>query len=318
MRGYLEIFKGPIKSENLIFSEYNLIVDQAGEHAVDILTTLPATSAVEYAQTSSTLDLGIKAISLGCASSSHGYNYYDPSAVDSGPSSLMPVPPTPMDETLQPPIFADVLETSGPGRLGHFLNYYEFSGSYPTLHLLDIRQHGCYLPSGGIDFAGSSFGYTHPGPLVNDMSGIQTGDLNSVSAINSEGFILESRVARTSQTTQDASGGFIVSGNALEVSATREVRYILTINYKDWKFLDYYYGGIGAIGLWTLDRDKTLMKYQDESETAKIDLYNIADITKNPVFKLFSKKVFLPGGLDIDLATGTHTDYLTISWSIKF
>jgi hypothetical protein len=60
------------------------------------------------------------------------------------------------------------------------------------------------------------------------------------------------------------------------------------------------------------------MKYQDESETAKIDLYNIADISKNPVFKLFSKKVFLPGGLDIDLATGTHTDYLTISWSIKF
>ena len=121
MKGYLEIFKGPIKSENLIFSEYNLIVDQAGEHAVDILTTLPATSAVEYTQTSSTLDLGIKAISLGCASSSHGYNYYDPSAVDSGPSSLMPVTPTPMDETLQPPIFAEgTKDTSGPGRLGHF------------------------------------------------------------------------------------------------------------------------------------------------------------------------------------------------------
>ena len=75
---------------------------------------------------------------------------------------------------------------------------------------------------------------------------------------------------------------------------------------------------IGAIGLWTLDREATLVKYGDELQTANIDLYNVADISKNPVFRLFSKKTFLPGGLKIDTGTGTHTDYLTISWSIKF
>ena len=305
MEGYLEIFKGPIKSENLIFSDYNLIVDQAGEHVVDILTFLPSPSSVINAVTSSTLDWGIKAMSLGSASGSLSYNAYNPSS-DNGPSSLPGVPPAPLDTTLQP------VTASGPGRLGHFLNYYQFSGSYSGLDMDEIQEHGCYLPSGGLNFAASSFG----SPVPNDMSGLQQGDLNLANVINSEGFILESKVARSSQTLVDSSGGFIVSGVA-DLSATREVKYILTISYKDWKFLDYYYGGIGSIGLWTLDRDATLAKYQGESDTAQLDLYNIADITRNPVFKLFSKKIFLPGGLRINEATA-YDDYLTITWSIKF
>ena len=305
MEGYLEIFKGPIKSENLIFSDYNLIVDQAGEHVVDILTFLPSPSSVINAVTSSTLDWGIKAMSLGSASGSLSYNAYNHSS-DNGPSSLPGVPPAPLDTTLQP------VTASGPGRLGHFLNYYQFSGSYSGLDMDEIQEHGCYLPSGGLNFAASSFG----SPVPNDMSGLQQGDLNLANVINSEGFILESKVARSSQTLVDSSGGFIVSGVA-DLSATREVKYILTISYKDWKFLDYYYGGIGSIGLWTLDRDATLSKYQGESDTAQLDLYNIADITRNPVFKLFSKKIFLPGGLRINEATA-YDDYLTITWSIKF
>ena len=305
MKGYLEIFKGPIKSENLIFSDYNFIVDQAGEHVVDILTFLPSPSSVINAVTSSTLDWGIKAMSLGSASGSLSYNSYNTSS-DNGPSSLPGVPPAPLDTTLQP------VTASGPGRLGHFLNYYQFSGSYSGLDMDEIQEHGCYLPSGGLNFAASSFG----SPVPNDMSGLQQGDLNLANVINSEGFILESKVARSSQTLVDSSGGFIVSGVA-DLSATREVKYILTISYKDWKFLDYYYGGIGSIGLWTLDRDATLAKYQGESDTAQLDLYNIADITRNPVFKLFSKKVFLPGGLKID-ESSAYDDYLTITWSIKF
>ena len=172
------------------------------------------------------------------------------------------------------------------------------------------------MSSSGNYFEGSSFGYTHDGSIVNDMSGLQIGDLNSASAINSEGYILESKVARSSQSLADASGGFLVSGIA-DLSATREVKYILTISYKDWKFLDYYYGGIGAIGLWTLDRDATLDKYDSESEAANINLYNITDITKNPVFKLFSKKVFLPGGLQLN-ESSSNDDYITITWGIKF
>ena len=232
------------------------------------------------------------------------------SAIKVKSTPLLSIPPNPIDTDIQPSV------GKGPGRLGHFLNYYNFSGSYPFLDTVDLREYGCYLPSGGISFAGSSFGYTHPGNLTNDMSGTQTGDLNSASAINSEGFILESTVARASQTLVDASGGFIVSGIA-DVSATREVKYILTISYKDWKFLDYYYGGIGAIGLWTIDMDATLDKYSSESETTGIDLYNVADISRNPVFKLFAKKVFLPGGLKID-ETSSNDDYMTITWGLKF
>ena len=225
-------------------------------------------------------------------------------------SPLLSIPPSPTDTTLQP------ATSTGPGRLGHFLNYYNFSGSYSGLDLDEIREHGCYIPSAGINFAGSSFGYTHPGTSPNDMSGLQTGDLNMSGVINSEGFILESPVVRASQTLVDSSGGFVVSGIA-DVSATREVKYILTLSYKDWKFLDYYYGGIGAIGLWTLDRAATLDKYVNESETAGIDLYNVADISRNPVFKLFAKKVFLPGGLRIN-ESSSNDDYMTITWGIKF
>lgn len=309
MKGYVQIYQGSIKDENLIFSEPNMIVDTAGHHIVDVLTTLPTPSSLSVVQASSIEDFGIKAITLGSAQGSTSYNSYNTSS-DSGPSSLLAIAPNPIDTSLQP------VTVSGPGRLGHFLNYYNFSGSYPTLTADDIQEYGCYLPSAGIDFAGSSFGYTHPGPLVNDMSGVQIGDLNSASAINSEGYILESTVARDSQTLSDASGGFIVSGVA-DVSATREVKYILTLSYKDWKFLDYYYGGIGAIGLWTLDREATLYNYNSESETAGIDLYNVADVSRNPVFKLFAKKVFLPGGLKID-ETSSNDDYMTITWGIKF
>ena len=309
MKGYIEIYQGRITEENLIFSEGNMIVDGAGEHVTDIFTTLLVPSALLIAQTSSLGDFGIKAITLGSAQGSTSYNSYNTSS-DSGPSSIVPIRPNPVDTTLQP------ATVSGPGRLGHFLNYYNFSGSYSGLDLDDIQEYGCYLPSAGISFAGSSFGYTDDGSVVNDMSGVQTGDLNSASAINSEGYILESTVARASQTLVDASGGFIVSGIA-DVSATREVKYILTISYKDWKFLDYYYGGIGAIGLWTLDREATFLKYSNESETAGIDLYNVADISRNPVFKLFAKKVFLPGGLKID-ETASNDDYMTITWGIKF
>lgn len=305
MKGYVEIFSGRVSDDHLIYSDYNMIVDGAGEHIIDVLTTIPTPSSLAVNQVTAASAMGIKAMTLGSASGSTSYNSYSPSA-DSGPSSLMPVVPTPIDRTLQP------VTASGPGRLGHFLNYYNFSGSYPSLTEEDIREHGCYLPSAGIDFAASTFG----SPVPNDMSGLQTGDLNSAGAINSEGFILESPVARASQTLADASGGFIVSGIG-DVSATREIKYILTISYRDWKFLDYYYGGIGAIGLWTLDMEETRKRYNDETDTSEIDLYNVADISRNPAFKLFSKKVFLPGGLKLDEASA-NDDYITITWGIKF
>ncbi len=311
MKGYLEIFKGPPIEDNLIYSDNNLIVDGAGAHVADILANNNS-SSIAGEPTSSISDFGIKAMTLASPKGHLNYNSYNVRS-DSGPSSIQSIISHPEDITVQP------ASESGPGNMGHFLNYYNFSGLDPlsALTVDEIHEHGCYLPSGGITFDGSTFGYTHPGNIANDMSGTKTGVLNAASAINSDGFILESTLARSSQTLYDASAGFIVSAIG-DVSSTRQVKYILTVSYEDWKFLDYYYGGIGAIGLWTLDREATLVKYGDELQTANIDLYNVADISKNPVFRLFSKKTFLPGGLKIDTGTGTHTDYLTISWSIKF
>tara|TARA_Y100000004_G_scaffold173130_1_gene210666 strand:+ start:1761 stop:4643 length:2883 start_codon:yes stop_codon:yes gene_type:complete len=226
-------------------------------------------------------------------------------------SSFTPESPSPLDTTVQ-------TSSVGPGKLGHFLNYISFSahGAYADLDFEDIVSHGCYIPSGGITLPADTFGYTNDGSRVNDMSGAAVvGKLNDTSSVNSDGFILESRVARGSQVEGDASAGFVVSAIGT-LSSTREVKYILTIKYEDWKFLDYYYGGIGSIGLWTLDRKKTLAKYADETETASIDLYNL-DPARNPVFKLFAKKIFLPGGLKLNEAS-SNDDYITIHWGITF
>ena len=308
MKGYLEIFKGPPSSDNLIYSEHNLIVDGAGHHVANILSTpnIPRGGSDLLMTTSGIGDFGIKAMTLGTSYQASAYKKYPDALISS--KNLVALNPNPTDTSLQP------LGVSG---LGHFVNYYNFSAHYGSLNTNEIEDYGSYLPSGGITFEGSSFGYTHPGNLTNDMSGTQIGVLNAASAINSDGFILESTLARSSQTLYDASAGFIVSSIG-DLSSTREVKYILTLTYADWKFLDYYYGGIVAIGLWTLDREATLLKYGDEFPNTNIDLYNIVDISKNPVFKLFSKKIFLPGGLKIDQSSGTYKDYLTISWSIKF
>ena len=199
--------------------------------------------------------------------------------------TLKPIDPSPVDTTLQPPIIDST--GSGPGHLGHFLNYANFSATY-ALTEWDARRHGCYHP---------------------------TGVLNNTSSVNSEGFIIESRVARTSQTFLDASAGFVVSGLG-DVSATREVRYIITLGHQDWNVLDALYGGLGAIGLWTLDAEKTLDNYTEGSVLTDISLYNETDVYKNPVFKLFAKKVFLPGGLK--LLDPAADDSMSIVWSIKF
>ena len=81
MRGYIEIYQGDISEENLIFSDNNLIVDGAGHHVVDILTTLPTPSSLSVAQASSISDFGIKAITLGSAQGSLSYTPYQPDPI---------------------------------------------------------------------------------------------------------------------------------------------------------------------------------------------------------------------------------------------
>ena len=140
------------------------------------------------------------------------------------------------------------------------------------------------------------------------------------------GFILPSPVALTSQTHTDASAGFVTSAVG-DLSATSEVKYILTLRADEWKLLDYYYGGLGSIGLWTIDYEATNRKFGELSKPPFLDtttgnpyatsLYNLTDPEKEPVFKLFSKKVFFPGGLKIPEGTA-NDEYITIVWGIKF
>tara|TARA_R110002074_G_scaffold211524_1_gene380936 strand:- start:5723 stop:7513 length:1791 start_codon:yes stop_codon:yes gene_type:complete len=596
MDGYIQIYNGPLENDNIIFEEHNLIVDSASEHISKIFTYLPSPSSISASVTLPNSVAGITAISLGSAQSSKSYNILGASGI----TDLEAIPPVPTDTTIQPPIY-ELGTLSGPGSMGQFLNYIDFSGHYPSLTALEIKNHGCYIPSGGI-FAASGvssgmykwleieshngrglairsdskiFGWgkyaQYPGeyilnniPTDNNFSSISLGDhhavalthrgnivswggrdndtwgavaltpkgsnftkvdagferstaldssgnihqwgnttfgghpqadppdgsgyidiaessewtaaidgsgyihvwgyekthlgdtwsrlndapdtsgwtaislgedhglalsgthltswgnpsgtigtpsgsftsisggynqslalssngaisqwgvggeygtslsanspdrdewqgfskisagtdfnltlsgeylvsgwgndayngisnipasgivgiehlfsgtLNDTSSINSEGYILESRVDRDTQTILDASAGFVVSGIGT-VSSTREVKYILTLNHDEWHYLNKYYGGIGSIGLWTLNIEDTLKKYPEGTTIDNIDLYNLADTTKNPVFKLFSKKVFLPGGLQ--LIDETRDSFITIVWSIKF
>tara|TARA_R110000765_G_scaffold84080_2_gene162883 strand:- start:1189 stop:2961 length:1773 start_codon:yes stop_codon:yes gene_type:complete len=590
MDGYIQIYNGSLEDNNIIFEEHNLIVDSAAEHICRMFTYPPSPLSISSLVTLPNSVAGITAISLGSAQGSKSYN----SMGFSGIQALEGIAPLPTDTTIQPPLYDS--ETSGPGRMGQFLNYIDFSGHYPTLSPSEIKNHGCYIPSGGIfaasgyettyewleidtfeergiaiksdgtlhgwgrfdqfpgefilnniptenNFSSVSLGTDHAialtrqgeiiswgsdsngevsntpsgtgfvkvsagrgrsmaidssgyiqqwgepsfsggldvypptasgfteisaaaahsmaldnsgyitvwGTLTGDMkdntpdtsgwtaisagnrhslalsganatgnyqvsawgdspsiagtpsgsgesftaiaagyrhnlalssngaisawgvdgvhdnvsgaptvlgfSGIAaghdlnltlsgdylvsgwgddtyrgisdipasgivatkylySGTLNNTSSINSEGYILESRVARDSQIITDASSGFLVSGIGT-VSSTREVKYILTLNHDEWYYLDKYYGGIGSIGLWTLDIEETLKKHPEGTTMNNIDLYNLADTSKNPVFKLFSKKVFLPGGLQFH--QNDHRDsFLTIVWSIKF
>ena len=257
------------------------------------------------------------------------FRYYKTVAAEDV-SGFLPERVNPLDKTLQ---------TSGTGaaQQGHHLNFIEFSGTSESssLSLEELLQHGCYLPGSGIWMSSSTFG----APAVNDFSGTLSGTLNELGVVNSDGFILESTVSRASQTVLDSSAGFVVSStptatvSAMDASSWvegegREVKYQLSLMAKDWKFLDYYYGGIGSMGLWTLDYEKTAKKlggefgnppfWGPESGTPySTSLYKLTDTTQNPVFKLFAKKVFFPGGLKIPENT-SYDDHITIIWGIKF
>ena len=257
-------------------------------------------------------------------------------------SALPSVGVAPMDKTLQP----TSVDGSGPARLGHFLNAIEFSGSpeFSSMKLEQVVQAGCFLPGSGLELDRYSFGHTDKSES-NAFSGVLSGMLNQQSVINSEGYIMEASGSVSSYTVKDSSAGFVVSAypidNSFGLSAInheREVKYVLTLTPNDWKLLDYYYGGIANIGLHVFDLPATAKKFAGVSSNhlsflnrtkgtpygtaatmgagGKTSLYNLTDTTKNPVFKLFAKKIFQPGGLRMN--SSDYNDFMTIVWTIKF
>tara|TARA_R110000822_G_scaffold109181_2_gene238991 strand:+ start:30937 stop:35637 length:4701 start_codon:yes stop_codon:yes gene_type:complete len=267
----------------------------------------------------------------------------------SGETFAFPQFPQPSDHTLQPATRANT-----PGELGQFLNrinYFDYSsiiyadGVSSTLEInnpmspsptgeLSLEQAitmGAYLPSAGLFFGSGTFGTRNQdvgagqGLQFSGM-GLVSGTLNQMGVVNSDGYIYKH--PHTPTNVHDASAGFIASSFTLPAStlyAHKTIRYVLKLTKDDWHFLDYYMGGIGSMGLHTIDYKKTYEKLGTAYQISGTDnsysqgyrggLYNVDNPDKNPVFNLSNKKVMFPPGLQIDW---NNTDYITIIWDTTF
>lgn len=274
----------------------------------------------------------------------------------SGPTFNFPEFPSPADTTLQ-----SVQPSGNPGELGQFLNRINFFNYYPTKlrsqavgspnptdvsglrainnpmapsitgekTLEEAVAMGAFLPSAGMFFGSGTYGLQNAQqPYGLALSGgLVSGVLNQMGVVNSDGYIYRHPHAPTNTDARDASAGFLVSSftHGAGTYKHKTLRYILKLHKDDWRFLDYYMGGLGALGLNTLDYKESYKKlgtaFQLSGTAAtytvgsRVGLYKIADPTRNPVFNLANKKVTFPPGLKIDY---DNTDHITIIWDINY
>lgn len=251
----------------------------------------------------------------------------------SGDSFLFPEFPTPEDDFVQSRGGVD--EADELGHLMNRLNFFSTSGGDVGVVLLngptnpsdsgeksyfEAVNQGGYLPSAGMYFASGAFGV--------DTSSYASSVLNGFAVVNHDGFILKHpKLTPLDATLTESRAGFVTSSVSIAGTQTPTVRYILRVYKDDWKFIDYYNGGVGAFGLWSFDREKSIKKgltldfydYTSDALTAAagsapVALYNHS-YENQPEFKLNAKKAVFPPGLHIDYAT---TDYLTIIWDIQY
>ena len=274
----------------------------------------------------------------------------------SGTTFNFPEFPAPGDVTLQ-----STQPSGNPGELGQFLNrinFFEYSAvkllsqaaaDGPDLSglravnnpmspsitgektLEEAVAMGAYLPSGGLFFGSGTYGLTNsqqPYGLA-PSGGLVSGVLNQMGVVNSDGYIY--RHPNGSWTVdnsgRDASAGFLVSSFTYGASTYKHktLRYILKLHKDDWRFLDYYMGGLGALGLNTINYKETYKKLNTAYQISgtgvtyaagsREGLYKIADPSRNPVFNLTNKKVTFPPGLKIDY---DNTEHITIIWDINY
>lgn len=155
-------------------------------------------------------------------------------------SSLFPDFPNPEDTTVQP-------ITDGPGRLGHFLNSMEYQYNSPNYE--ESVYDGCFAEGSGTTVFSS-------GSYVSAY-----GNLNQYGVITPNGFILEQKINdRASQSVDDASAGMVVSAVG-SVSSTRQIKYAISLTRDEWFLINEYYGGLGAVGLWTYNYTETSKKF---------------------------------------------------------
>jgi len=273
----------------------------------------------------------------------------------SGATFNFPEFPTPADPTLQ-----STQPSGTPGELGQFLNRINFFNYYPTKlrsqataqnpdvsglrainnpmapsitgekTLEEAVTMGAYLPSAGLFFGSGTYGlqnFPAAGYGLAPSGGLVSGVLNRMGVVNSDGYIYRHPYTPTDNDARDASAGFLVSSFTYGAGTYKHktLRYILKLHKDDWRFLDYYMGGLGALGLNTIDYKQTYNKlgtaYQISgtgvtySAGSRVGLYKIADPSRNPVFNLTNKKVTFPPGLKIDY---DNTNHITIIWDINY
>lgn len=190
--------------------------------------------------------------------------------------------PTPVDTVLQTQYYAD--ETIG--ELGQFTNNIQFNS------VLSGTTYDRALGNGG----------WAPSKLLVDLqiSGVQVnGWTNKYGVLNSDGFLYPSPT--NSPVYNNFYGDGFISGASANGN-TSSVYFVYDISSHDMRILDVQ-GGIAAMGLWTFDVDATFKKMVEYNHNVSAiydytpfplaeSLYKLTDPTRNPVFKLFAKKVF--------------------------
>lgn len=199
--------------------------------------------------------------------------------------------PEPDDTTVQP-------ATLPAGRLGQFTNNIE-------LNVTGITNERAL---GSANWASDSA----TSALASNSVGDITSTHNAGGCVNSEGFVYSGQGA----------AGYYFSGYTTSSNSTSIV-HVIDLSGTDVNYFDLQ-GGIGAMGLWAFDVDKTFAKLLDNGYTLDSvydtpgpsgKLYNVTDTDRNPVFKLLSKKVFRR---PITIASGLSNPSLRIVWEIKF
>lgn len=200
--------------------------------------------------------------------------------------------PAPEETTVQP-------VNLPAGRLGQFTNNIEIT----TSGISEERA------LGSANWA--------PDPATSALASDSVGDIGSThndgGCVNSDGFVYSGI---------ENAGGFCFSGY-VPSSTTNSIVHVIDLSATDINFFDLQ-GGIGAMGLWAFDIDKTYAKLLDNGYPLSSiydkaggagELYNVTDIDRNPVFKLLAKKVFRR---PITIASGLTNPSLRIVWEINF
>ena len=165
-------------------------------------------------------------------------------------------------------------------------------------------------------------GYASFGNSIAVSGSVVSGVANKFGIVNSDGIVYKLPPGESSLSST------FINGMSSTVSSlgggASAMLYAFDISSNDVNFFDIY-GGIGGMGLWTLNGDETFRKFAEYNHSITATntvfdmsayplatcLYNVTDVTRNPVFKLFSKKVFRTP-LSIK-----NADFLRIKWYVQ-